>query len=276
MCINTLMIQPSVIFFITFHRVLAEAIVLFPSSQEEVTLAATPLSVCIKSSNEDSMDLTKSVYSEMFVGRDEFDFYQIGVNTEITFYFKELKGMLTFSEATHVPISMYFDFPGKPLALSVDDMLLEANFILATLADEPSRASSPQSLCLSQKRKRSDSIHSNSKAGKNATGKAPEYISRKVVPRRLYHNETLTNISVLENGGSPLKNRGNRDVSEVPESSVSDTEEVPGSPYLRKFSCMFFGAVSSDQREHFNHPFNSLATASDSEEDMNNGSFPTL
>ncbi|KAB1255178.1 Cell cycle checkpoint control protein RAD9B, partial [Camelus dromedarius] len=92
--------------------------------------------------------------SEMFVGRDEFDFYQIGVNTEITFYFKELKGMLTFSEATHVPISMYFDFPGKPLALSVDDMLLEANFILATLADEPSRASSPQSLCLSQKRKR--------------------------------------------------------------------------------------------------------------------------
>nr|XP_031298543.1 cell cycle checkpoint control protein RAD9B isoform X2 [Camelus dromedarius] len=267
MCINTLMIQP---------RVLAEAIVLFPSSQEEVTLAATPLSVCIKSSNEDSMDLTKSVYSEMFVGRDEFDFYQIGVNTEITFYFKELKGMLTFSEATHVPISMYFDFPGKPLALSVDDMLLEANFILATLADEPSRASSPQSLCLSQKRKRSDSIHSNSKAGKNATSKAPEYISRKVVPRRLYHNETVTNISVLENGGSPLKNRGNRDVSDVPESSVSDTEEVPGSPYLRKFSCMFFGAVSSDQREHFNHPFNSLATASDSEEDMNDGSFPTL
>lgn len=39
----------------TFYRVLAEAIVLFTSSQEEVTLAVTPLNVCIKSSNEESM-----------------------------------------------------------------------------------------------------------------------------------------------------------------------------------------------------------------------------
>eukprot|EP00069_Balaena_mysticetus_P011159 bmy_07011T0 len=224
MCSNTLVIQP---------RVLAEAIVLFTSSQEEVTLAVTPLNVCIKSSNEESMDLTNSVYSEMFVGPDEFDFFQIGVDTEITFCFKELKGMLTFSEATHAPIAIHFDFPGKPMALSIDDMLLEANFILATLADEPSRASSPQSLYLSQKRKRSELIHSNSEAGKNVTSKDAEYISRKAVPKRLY-SETRTNTSSLENCGGPLTERANGDISEVPESSVSDTEEVPGSSYLRK------------------------------------------
>ncbi|CAD7674443.1 unnamed protein product [Nyctereutes procyonoides] len=279
MCSNTLVIQP---------RVLAEALVLFTSSQEEVTLAVTPLSVCLKSSSDEPMDLTNSVYSEMFVGPDEFDFFQIGVDTEITFCFKELKGMLIFSEATHAPIAIHFDFPGKPMSLSIEDMLLEANFILATLADEPSRASSPQSLCLSQNQKRSDlmhSTHNNSKAGKNVTSKAPGCILRKAAPKRLYPSETLTNISALENCGSPTMKRANGDISEVPESSVSDTDRCQGLRICRsgvtffslQFSCMFFGAVSSDQREHFNHPFDSLATASDNEEeDMNNSSSSTF
>ncbi|XP_016058557.1 PREDICTED: cell cycle checkpoint control protein RAD9B isoform X2 [Miniopterus natalensis] len=257
MCTNTLMIQP---------RVLAEAVVLFTSSQEEVTLAVTPLEVCIKSSNEESMDLNSSVYSEMFVGPDEFDFFQIGVDTEITFCFKELKGMLIFSEATHAPISMHFDFPGKPMALSIDDMLLEANFILATLADEPSRASSPQSLCLSQKQKGSDLICSNSEAGKKES-KAMEAIARRVAPKRLYPGGTPTN-------ASPTMKRvnGDIDIGEVTENSVGNTEEEPGSPHLRKFSSMFFGAVSSSQQEPCDNVLDSLATGSDSEEDMSYGS----
>ncbi|XP_023383982.1 cell cycle checkpoint control protein RAD9B isoform X2 [Pteropus vampyrus] len=223
MCTNTLMIQP---------RVLAEAIVLFTSSQEEVTLAVTPLNVCIKSSNEESMDLTNSVYSEMFVGPDEFDFFQIGVDSEITFCFKELKGVLIFSEATHAPISIHFDIPGKPMALSIDDMLLEANFILATLADEPSSGSSPQSLCLSQKRKRSDLVCSNSKAGEKDR-KATEYISRKATPKRLYPNETLTTICTLENCGSPIGKRVNGNITEVPE-AVSATQRKYQGLCLRK------------------------------------------
>ncbi|XP_045390797.1 cell cycle checkpoint control protein RAD9B isoform X4 [Lemur catta] len=179
-------------------------------------------------------DFTNSVYSEMFVGPEEFDFFQIGVNTEITFCFKELKGMLTFSEVTHAPISIHFDFPGKPMALSIDDMLVEANFILATLDDEPSRASSPQSLCLSQKRKRSDGRQSDAKADEDVTSQAPECISRKATPKRLYPDETFTNNSMLGNSGNSIMERAAGDINEVPESSVSDTEEVPGSPYLRK------------------------------------------
>ncbi|KAM5311758.1 cell cycle checkpoint control protein RAD9B [Glossophaga mutica] len=261
-CTNVLVIQP---------RVLAEAVVFFSSSQEEVTLAVTPLEVCIKSSSEESMDLNNSVHSEMFVGPAEFDFFQIGIDTEITFCFKELKGILVFSEATRAPISIYFDFPGKPVALSIDDMLLEANFILATLADEPSRASSPQSLCLSEKQKRSDLECSNPKAGKK-NNKTKEYIPGKAATKRLRPDETLGNISTLGNCGSPPMKRANGDISEAPESSVSRVEEEPGPPHLGKFSSMFFGAVSSDLREHCDNPFDSLATASDSEEDMN-GSF---
>ncbi|XP_024422836.3 cell cycle checkpoint control protein RAD9B [Desmodus rotundus] len=259
MCTNILVIQP---------RVLAEAVVFFSSSQEEVTLAVTPLEVCIKSSSEESMDLNNSVHSEMFVGPAEFDFFQIGIDTEITFCFKELKGILIFSEATRAPISIYFDFPGKPVALSIDDMLLEANFILATLTDEPSRASSPQSLYLSEKQKRSDLECSNPTAGKKDS-KTTEHISGKAAPKRLHPDEALGNTSTLGNCGSPLVKRANGDISEEPESSVSHVEEEPGPPHLRKFSSMFFGAVSSNLQEHCDNPFDSLATARDSDEDMN-------
>ncbi|XP_028384477.1 cell cycle checkpoint control protein RAD9B [Phyllostomus discolor] len=261
-CTNVLVIQP---------RVLAEAAVFFPPSQEEVTLAATPLEVCIKSSNEESMDLNNSVHSEMFVGPAEFDFFQIGIDTEITFCFKELKGVLAFSEATRAPISIYFDFPGKPVALSIDDMLLEANFILATLADEPSRPSSPQSLCLPEKRKRSDLECSNPKArGKDS--ETTERVSGRAAPKRLHPERTPGGMSTPGNRGSPLAKRANGDTGEAPRSSVSHTEEEPGPPQPRKFSSMFFGAVSSDLREHCDNPFDSLATASDSEEDTS-GSF---
>lgn len=76
-------------------------------------------------------------------------------------------------------------------------------------------------------------VCSNSKAGEK-NSKVTEYVSGKAARKRLYPDETLTDISTLENCGSPTVKRVNRDITEVPESSVSDTEEVPGSPYLRK------------------------------------------
>ncbi|KAM6166398.1 cell cycle checkpoint control protein RAD9B [Erethizon dorsatum] len=259
MCCNTLMIQP---------RLLAEAMVLFSSNQEEVTLAVSPLNVCLKSSRGESADLTDSVYSEMLIGPDEFDFFQVGLDTEITFCCKELKGMLIFSEATHVPMSIHFDFPGKPVAVSIVDMLLEANFILSTLADGPSRACSPQSLCLSKAGKRSDRWQSDSKTGKRGMPQTPECISRKAAPKRLCPPGTPTMNSAAEDRGRPQPKRANMDeICEVPKSRVSGTEDEPNSFSLRKFSSMFFGAVSSDQQEHLTRPFESLAMASDSEDD---------
>lgn len=44
---------------------LAEAIVLFTSSQEEVTLAVTPLEVCIKSSTEESMGMDYNCHNAL-------------------------------------------------------------------------------------------------------------------------------------------------------------------------------------------------------------------
>ncbi|XP_051017513.1 cell cycle checkpoint control protein RAD9B [Acomys russatus] len=254
LCANILMIKP---------RLLAEAVSLLTSGQEEVTFSATPGSLCLKSSSGESLDLTSSVYSEMSFGPEEFDFFQVGFDTEITFCFKELKGILTFSEVMHAPIAIYFDFPGKPVVLSIEDMLLEANFTLATLADYPSRLSSPQSLCLSQTR-RSDSTQSDAQVGKSQASQAPESISR-AAPKRLFPKDPPDSNSAAETKRACISQD---DISEVPETIVSDMEEGPGPSPLRKFSCLFFGAVSSEQQEHVGHPLDSLAMASDSEEDV--------
>lgn len=121
------------------------------------------------------------------------------------------------------PISIYFDLPGKPVILSTDDMLLEANFILATLTDYPSRASSPQSLCLSQGRRRLDLTLSSAKASKSRTSQAPESISR-TAPKRLFPKDPPESISTAET----KKASANRDnINEVPETVVSDTEVGP-------------------------------------------------
>nr|XP_021487070.1 cell cycle checkpoint control protein RAD9B [Meriones unguiculatus] len=259
LCANILTIKP---------RLLAEAIALLTSNQEEVTFSVTPGNFCLKSSSGDSLDLTSSVYSEMSFGPEEFDFFQVGFDTEITFCFKELKGILAFSEVTHSPLAIYFDLPGKPVVLSIDDMLLEANFILATLGDYPSRVSSPQSLCLSQAQ-RSDSIQSDAQVSKSRACQAPESISR-AAPKRLFPKELLDSSSAAE---IKRASTNQDDISIVPETIVSDMEKEPEPSHLRKFSCMFFGAVSSEQQEHVGHPLDSLAKASDSEEDSGGCTF---
>nr|XP_048303331.1 cell cycle checkpoint control protein RAD9B isoform X2 [Myodes glareolus] len=215
MCANILMIKP---------RLLTEAIVLLTSNQEEVTFSVTPGSFCLKSSSGEPLDLSSSVYSEMSFGPEEFDFFQVGLDTEVTFCFKELKGILAFSEVMHAPISIYFDFPGKT----------------------------------------EDPTQSNAQVGKSRASQTPESISR-AAPKRLFPKEPLDSSSATETKRAST-NQDN--ISQVPESVVSDMEEGPGLSHLRKFSCMFFGAVSSEQQEHASHPLDSLAIASDSEEDM--------
>ncbi|XP_007489909.1 cell cycle checkpoint control protein RAD9B isoform X2 [Monodelphis domestica] len=104
MCPNILKVQ---------SRLLADIMIHFPSSQEEITLAVTPMKVCFKSYLEDEIDFGRSMHTEMHLDPEEFDYFQVGIDTEVTFCLKELRGLLAFSEATTAPVSIYFDLSGK-------------------------------------------------------------------------------------------------------------------------------------------------------------------
>ncbi|XP_005473012.1 cell cycle checkpoint control protein RAD9B isoform X2 [Oreochromis niloticus] len=123
-------------------RLLGNMVKHFHASQEEVTLSMSALRVSLRNYNEGRNDHMKMMHTEMSLHPDEFDYFQAGVDSDITFCLKELRGLLCFAESHCLPVSVHFGAPGKPVCFSVEDMVLEATVVLATLADFESRGPS--------------------------------------------------------------------------------------------------------------------------------------
>ncbi|XP_065707716.1 cell cycle checkpoint control protein RAD9B isoform X1 [Patagioenas fasciata] len=255
-------------------RLLAEIMIHFPTSQEEVTLSVTPMKVCFKSYTEEDTDFSKTVLTEIQLNPEEFDYFQVGVDSEVTFCLKELRGLLAFSESTSVPVSIHFDVSGKPIAFSIEDMVLEANFILATLSDiEKERAS--------QQAPESSKTHT----GKSDKTSVDRENSGAVASKKPQWNSN----TAPAKPASPLAKQEIKDIPRAAKREVTGTEgtamtkaeeraalgEATGAQY-QKFHSLFFGAVSC-QKDAPSHSFHSLATASDTEEDFGNAqSSPVL
>ncbi|XP_061458341.1 cell cycle checkpoint control protein RAD9B isoform X3 [Rhineura floridana] len=108
LCPNVMKIQ---------SRQLSDILIHFPAFQDEVTLAVTPVKVCFKTYVEEEMDFAKAMHTEIQISPEEFEYFQVGVDSEITFCLKELRGLLAFAEAITAPVSVHFDVSGKNPAL---------------------------------------------------------------------------------------------------------------------------------------------------------------
>ncbi|KAK7933248.1 hypothetical protein WMY93_004144 [Mugilogobius chulae] len=123
-------------------KLLSDMVMHFPVSQEEITLSLSSGKVSLRNYFEGGHDHMKTMHTEMSLHPDEFDYFQVGVESDITFCLKELRGLLSFAESHCLPVSVYFGAAGKPVCFCVEDMVLEATVVLATLMESESRAAS--------------------------------------------------------------------------------------------------------------------------------------
>ncbi|XP_057315283.1 cell cycle checkpoint control protein RAD9A-like [Hydractinia symbiolongicarpus] len=126
-------------------KVLLDTVMNFPNSCEEISMSVCPQAVKVRNFVDDEPDPTKVVHTEMTLVPEEFDNFQIGIDTQVTFCLKELRAILAFSEFVNQPLAIHFEHSGKPIVFALDnDELYEGNFVMATLSENESQTQQSQ------------------------------------------------------------------------------------------------------------------------------------
>ena len=119
-------------------QILNEVVTNFHNAAEEISFTVCPQNMTVTNYFDEDEDLTKVIKTKMAIVAEEFDKYQIGVDTEVTFCLKELKAIVTFADTIGLNLDIHFESAGKPIVFSLaSDPTFEANFVLATLVDIP-------------------------------------------------------------------------------------------------------------------------------------------
>ncbi|XP_076859576.1 cell cycle checkpoint control protein RAD9B isoform X2 [Brachyhypopomus gauderio] len=275
LCPNILKSQPKLLSDIVMH---------FPISQEEITLSISPIRVILKNYYEEENDSIGNMYTELSLHPDEFDYFQVGVNSDITFCLKELRGLLLFAESHVLPVSVHFGASGN-----VEDMVLEAVVVLATLvepfSENPSKVSIAQAaLAPREVRKacpaeisiadtsKADSIHEDPIEAE-ATGHAPQHAGLPAeqqvdssqgspVFNPAFHMKKLMQFQGMEVDNSTPK-------TSLRGLSCGSALIKPVTPTGFKVRSLLFGAVSSECGDARDEPC--LVCDTDTEDDAGDG-----
>ncbi|KAM4666873.1 LOW QUALITY PROTEIN: cell cycle checkpoint control protein RAD9A [Amazona ochrocephala] len=209
-------------------QVLAEAVVHFPMTLAEVTLRVDPGGrISLRNHVEDEAEPTKTMVTELWLAKDEFEAVAAAPDSHITFCLREFRGLLSFAEASNLPLSIYYDAPGRPVVFTLDDTVLEVTLVLATLSEPDSSSQHPT-------------------ANGASHGPAPSDDFADDLESYMIAMETS---AYEESSGTPppppFPLRAPHPPTTDPEEEEEEEEggAVPGTPPHKKFRSLFFGSV---------------------------------
>ncbi|EDW69937.1 cell cycle checkpoint control protein RAD9A [Drosophila virilis] len=119
------------------HKLLMEISNSFNSSEEELTLEATPDSLSAKNYIEGARVNDKFMRSQLKLKPSEFDHYQVAEGAVITFCIKEFRAFLLFAEALNAQLTLEFEDAGSPFFVKIKKHReIECLLILSTLSPD--------------------------------------------------------------------------------------------------------------------------------------------
>ncbi|XP_069485058.1 cell cycle checkpoint control protein RAD9A isoform X2 [Ambystoma mexicanum] len=271
-------------------RVLVDAVVHFPPMLAEVTLAPSQAGkVIFRNYLEEETDPTKVMLTEMTLNAEEFLHFQVQTETEITFCLKEFRGLLSFAESTNLPVNIHFDSAGRPAVFSLEDSVLEVNFVLATLETDAVGSQNP--LRGSEAKVDHRSSHQSQSAAVSddflnddidsymiamETTMAEEAAAQVLPPPRSPTFPLKDSVRLGDTGSSSLhiETPQRKELSMLHlatdsegEDEGEEDEEVPGTPPNKKFRSLFFGSVLTQTSTANQTGFSQEVLAEDSDGD---------